>query len=35
MVYRDSEGLNFNSIEDIAKTIKSGKKLRIGIFDRG
>jgi len=35
MVYRDGEGLNFKTIEDIAKTIKSGKDLRIGIFDRG
>lgn len=35
MVYRDGEGLNFKTIEDIAKTIKSGKDLSIGIFDRG
>jgi quinoprotein dehydrogenase-associated probable ABC transporter substrate-binding protein len=35
MVYRKGEGYEFDSLEDVAKVIKGGKQLRIGIFDRG
>lgn len=35
MVYRKGEGYDFETIEDIAKVVKGGKDLRIGIFDRG
>ncbi|OUR65535.1 MxaJ protein [Methylophaga sp. 42_25_T18] len=35
MVYRSGEGYELKTLADIAKVSKSGKQLRIGIFDRG
>lgn len=35
MVYRKGEGYDFKTIDELANTIKNGKELRIGIFDRG
>ena len=34
MVYRTGEGFELNEISDIAKVSASGKKLKIGLFDR-
>jgi quinoprotein dehydrogenase-associated probable ABC transporter substrate-binding protein len=35
MVYRQGEGLEFNTIDEISKAVQAGKQLKIGIFDRG
>ncbi len=34
MVYRSGEGYELKTVEDIAKLVATGKKIRIGLFDR-
>jgi ABC-type amino acid transport substrate-binding protein len=35
LVYRQGEGYELKTMEDVAKATKDGKPLRIGLFDRG